>query len=79
MAQSTTSIEKKLSQETPEAVASGESGPDVVMPDIYAEKHAETQPLLKILDPNAPVIDNSEGFNPYDTAVFLKVPDLKPR
>ena len=79
MAQSPTSIEKKLSQDTPESIESGDTGSDVVMPDIYAEKHAATQPLLKILDPNSPDIDSSNGFNPYDTAIFLKKPELKPR
>jgi len=79
MTQSMTSPEKELPEETSEAVESVESGPNVVMPDIYAEKHAATQPLLKILDPNSPDIDSSTGFNPYDTAVFLKKPELKPR
>ena len=79
MAPGNTSLDKKTSQATPESIESGESEQDVVMPDIYAEKHAATQPLLKILDPNSPDIDSSNGFNPYDTAVFLKKPELKPR
>lgn len=79
MAQGNISLDKKKPQATPESNESGESEQDVLMPDIYAEKHAATQPLLKLLDPTTPDIDASTGFNPYDTAVFLKKPDLKPR
>lgn len=43
---------------------------EVVMPDIYAEKHEATEPLLKVLDPTSPDIDKSAGFDPYDTVVL---------
>lgn len=79
MTQNITPTDEELADETPEAVESVESGAKVVMPDIYAEQPAATQPLLKILDPDSPDIDSSTGFNPYDTAVFLKKPELKPR
>ena len=50
------------------------AGPDqaqeVVMPDIYGEKHETTEPLLKVLDPTSPDIDKSAGFDPYDTVVL---------
>ena len=42
---------------------------DVEMPDIYSE-HDPTVPDLKIIDVSSPTIDESEGFNPYDTAVL---------
>ncbi len=43
---------------------------EVVMPDIYAEKHELTEPPVKILDPTSPDIDVSTGFDPYDTVVL---------
>jgi hypothetical protein len=43
---------------------------DLVMPDIYAVEHVETVPDLKIINPSSPDIDESTGFNPYDTAVL---------
>ena len=79
MAPGNTSLDKKTPQATPESIDNGESAEDFLMPDIYAEKHAATQPLLKTIDPTAPDIDASTGFNPYDTVVFLKKPALKPR
>ncbi len=41
-----------------------------VMPDIYREDHAATEPALKILDSTSPDIDESPGFDPYDTVVL---------
>lgn len=43
---------------------------DVLMPDIYAEEH-----VCNVPDPKAPVlsssgIDQTRGFDPYDTGVF---------
>ena len=45
---------------------------DLVTPDIYADEHFATVPDLRTLVPSSPDIDKSEGFNPYDTAVFQK-------
>ncbi len=45
---------------------------DLVTPDIYADEHVATVPDLRTLVPSSPDIDKSEGFNPYDTAVFQK-------
>ena len=45
---------------------------DVVMPDIYAVEHEDTVPVLKVIDLSSPDIDESSGFNPYDTAVLRK-------
>ena len=43
------------------------------MPDIYAEKPEVTEPFLEILDPTPKDMDESAGFNPYDTAtLYLK-------
>ena len=42
---------------------------DVEMPDIYSE-HNTTVPDPKIIVVSSPTIDESEGFNPYDTAVL---------
>jgi hypothetical protein len=42
---------------------------DVEMPDIYSE-HDPTVPGPKIIDVSSPTTDESEGFNPYDTAVL---------
>ncbi len=43
---------------------------DLVMPDIYADKPANTVPLLRVIDLSSPDIDKSTGFNPYDTAIL---------
>ena len=43
---------------------------EVVMPDIYAEKHELTEPPVKALGPTSPDIDVSTGFDPYDTVVL---------
>lgn len=45
---------------------------DLVMPDIYAVEHVDTVPVLKVIDLSSPDIDESTGFNPYDTAVLRK-------
>ena len=41
---------------------------DVVMPDIYADDCEPTMPKLKTIDLRASGGDESEGFDPYDTA-----------
>ena len=43
---------------------------DLVMPDIYASEHVATVPDLKIIDLSSPEADETDGFNPYDTAVL---------
>ncbi len=45
-------------------------GKNVLMPDIYADTHDVTEPLLNILELESPLGDTSSGFNPYDTAVL---------
>jgi len=40
------------------------------MPGIYVGQDEATEPTLKILDPISPDIDESTGFDPYDTAVL---------
>ena len=47
-------------------------GKNILMPDIYGNEHVATVPDLKILDLSSPDIDESTGFNPYDTAVLRK-------
>jgi hypothetical protein len=45
---------------------------DAVMPDIYANRNDGTK--LNLIMPNQPLtnFDESDGFNPYDTAVLHK-------
>lgn len=50
---------------------------EVVMPDIYAQKHELTEPILKTLDPPLPDIDVSTGFDPYDTVVLHEKQGIK--
>ena len=50
---------------------------EVVMPDIYGEQHEATEPLLKILNPTSPDIDESTGFDPYDTVVLHEKQGVK--
>jgi len=45
---------------------------DLAMPDIYADKPVAKVPKLNILVPSSPDTDETEGFNPYDTAVLKK-------
>jgi hypothetical protein len=52
-------------------IAEDNSG-QVLMPDIYAEGHADTAPRLKILDKPSKDVDESTGFDPYDTGVLQK-------
>jgi hypothetical protein len=47
-------------------------GKNILMPDIYGNEHGTTVPDLKIIDPSSPDIDESTGFNPYDTAILRK-------
>ena len=50
---------------------------EVVMPDIYGEAHENTQPIIKVLDPTASDIDESTGFDPYDTVVLHEKQGVK--
>ena len=43
---------------------------DVPLPDIYAEKKVDPAPEFGIVHP--PGTDDSDGFNPYDTAILHK-------
>ena len=52
---------------------------NVVMPDIYAVKNVDTMPDLEILDLSTPDLDESAGFNPYDTAILRTKLGPKPR
>ena len=56
-----------------------ESVENVVMPDIYAVKNVDTVPDLEILDLSTPDLDESAGFNPYDTAILRTKLGPKPR
>ena len=48
--------------------------PDVPMPDIYSgpDPYVPTVPDLKIIDMDSVDGDEIDGFDPYDTAVFVK-------
>jgi len=67
-------MESKLSRpeapDVPEQPSKPLTVDDLVMPDIYADKHVESVPDLKIINLSSPDIDDSTGFNPYDTAVL---------
>ena len=69
-------MEKKLSRPEAPVLDEQPSKPltvdDLVMPDIYSVEHVETVPDLKVIDLSSPDIDESSGFNPYDTAVLRK-------
>ncbi len=45
---------------------------NVPMPDIYSDEYVDTVPNLEILAPSSPDIDDSTGFNPYDTGTLQK-------
>jgi hypothetical protein len=47
-------------------------GKTVLMPDIYAEENAVEDSASELVDALAPDIEESSGFNPYDTAVLYK-------
>ena len=72
-------LKEKKSQPTDDIDDSGTRSDEreVVMPDIYAEKHEATKPHLKILDPTSPDIDVSTGFDPYDTVVLHEKQGVK--
>ncbi len=55
------------------------SGEDVLMPDIYADRHDVTESDLVLLDQSIPDSDESTGFNPYDTGVLQKKSGPKPQ
>ena len=63
-------IEMSCGADMPDLPGTRGAEREVVMPDIYGEKHEATEPPLKILDPNSPDIDKSTGFDPYDTVVL---------
>lgn len=44
----------------------------VVMPDIYANEYLVKETEQETVAQSLPKIDNSVGFNPYDTGVFQK-------
>lgn len=48
------------------------SARDVPIPDIYAEEHGDTVPDLEIPDQPSLDVGESDGVNPYDTAVLQK-------
>ncbi len=54
-------------------------GDNILMPDIYADNHDDTELNLSVLDQPSPDFDEPEEFNPYDTAVLQKKTDFKPR
>ncbi len=64
--------EISLSAEVAGWMDNHEAEKNVVMPDIYSEAHDATVPQLKLLDLDLTDLDESTGFNPYDTAVFQK-------
>jgi hypothetical protein len=45
---------------------------DIAMPDIYANEPVAKVPELKTLVSSSPDADETEAFNPYDTAVLQK-------
>ncbi len=45
---------------------------DAPMPDIYTDECAATVPHLKALDLDLTDLDESTGFNPYDSGVLQK-------
>jgi hypothetical protein len=65
-------IEISFDPDVPGRIESQGEGKTVLMPDIYADPHAPTVPDLKILDQPMADVDESTGFNPYDTGVFQK-------
>jgi hypothetical protein len=50
-----------------------------LMPDIYAVKHDAVERKFEVIDQSSPDVDNSAGFNPYDTAILRKKFGPKPR
>ena len=50
---------------------------DLEMPDIYAIEHVDTVPDLKILGLSSSDIDESTGFDPYDTVVLHEKQGVK--
>ena len=45
---------------------------DAPMPDIYTDECAATVPRLEVLDLDLTDLDESTGFNPYDSGVLQK-------
>lgn len=48
------------------------TGKDISMPDIDADGDVVTEPDLKILGQPSVDVEESAGFNPYDTGVLQK-------
>ena len=65
-------VELSYDAEMPGRIESQGPGKNILMPDIYGNEHVATVPDLKIIDLSSPDIDESTGFNPYDTAVLRK-------
>jgi len=69
-------LERKSSRPEAPVEADQPSSPvsveDIAMPDIYAEKPLANVPELKTLVSSSSDTDETEGFNPYDTAVLQK-------
>ena len=55
-----------------DAKKKNDAGDVVLMPDIYAEEVAVDEPTVEVVVLETPDEDNSEGFNPYDTARLYK-------
>jgi hypothetical protein len=65
-------VELSYDTEMPGRIESQGPGKNILMPDIYGNERVATVPDLKIIDLSSPDIDESTGFNPYDTAVLRK-------
>ena len=61
-----------LSSKEQKRIDNGSLEEDVLMPDIYANDNDPLMPDMKILGEPSSEVDESEGFNPYDTAVIVK-------
>jgi len=42
------------------------------MPDIYADENAVEETDLEVAEKTSPVVNESVGFNPYDTGTLYK-------
>ena len=65
-------VEMSYDAEIPGRIESQGPGKNVLMPDIYGDEYVATVPDLKIIDLSSSGVDESTGFNPYDTAVLRK-------
>ena len=53
-------------------VQSADLAKDVLMPDIYADENAVEETDLEVAEETSPVVNESVGFNPYDTGTLYK-------